>query len=110
MLETAIVQFNYAPQSSDEIGLTYRETVQVLKKGKDGWWYGRRTAWNARKDTCWDEEGWFPSSYVDGDLYAQKNPQQRWTGGKAGEDDWETVHTSSSDDSASEDEAPSRIV
>ena len=53
---------------------------------------------------CWDEEGWFPSSYVDGDLYAQKNPDHRWTGGKAGEDDWETVHTSSSDDSASEDE------
>ena len=50
------------------------------------------------------------SSYVDGDLYAQKNPSNRWTGGKAGEDDWETVHTSSSDDSASEGEAPSRIV
>ena len=76
-----------------------------LKKGKDGWWYCRRTAWNARRDNCWDEEGWFPSSYVDGDLYAQKNPSNRWTGGRAGEDDWETVHTSSSD-SESEDEAP----
>jgi len=110
VLETAIVQFNYAKQADDEIGLTYRDEVQVLKKGKDGWWYGRRTAWNARRDTCWDEEGWFPASYVDGDLYAQKNSENRWTGGKAGEDDWETVHTSSSDDSASEGEAPSRIV
>jgi len=110
VLETAIVQFNYAKQADDEIGLTYRDEVQVLKKGKDGWWYGRRTAWNARRDNCWDEEGWFPSSYVDGDLYAQRNPEARWTGGKAGEDDWETVHTSSSDDSASEAEAPSRSV
>ena len=100
-----MVQFNYTKQADDEIGLTYRDEVQVLKKGKDGWWYGRRTAWNARRDNCWDEEGWFPSSYVDGDLYAQKNPSNRWTGGRAGEDDWETVHTSSSD-SESEDEAP----
>ena len=105
VLETALVQFNYTKQADDEIGLTYRDEVQVLKKGKDGWWYGRRTAWNARRDNCWDEEGWFPSSYVDGDLYAQKNPSNRWTGGRAGEDDWETVHTSSSD-SESEDEAP----
>ena len=60
MLETAIVQFNYAPQSSDEIGLTYRENVQVLKKGH-GWVVVRSDGLERPKDTCWDEEGWFPS-------------------------------------------------
>ena len=39
----------------------------------DGGMVGGRP-WNARRDNCWDEEGWFPSAYVDGDLYAQKNP------------------------------------
>lgn len=105
ILETALVQFDYAPKNADEIGLVYREKVAVLKKGPDGWWFGRRTAWNARKDSCWDEEGWFPAAYVDGDFYARKNAAI--TGGRAGLDDWETVHTSSSE--SEEDAAPSCV-
>ena len=67
--------------------LTYRETVQVLKKGRMGWWR-RRTARTRRRDNCWDEEGW-PFRLCDGDLYAQKNPSKDGRGARR-ETHWET--------------------
>uniref|UniRef100_A0A1I7XTH3 SH3 domain-containing protein n=1 Tax=Heterorhabditis bacteriophora TaxID=37862 RepID=A0A1I7XTH3_HETBA len=52
----AIAVHNYSKNQDDELDVQVGDTVNILRKMPDGWFYGERTRDGAG--------GWFPSSYV----------------------------------------------
>ena len=80
ILEKARVLHDRRHEHHDELNLVYNDTISVLKKLGDGWWYGKRVVWNTRNDRSWFEEGWFPASYVTGDRWLQRQTGDHWVG------------------------------
>lgn len=48
---------SYSAVEKGELSIQERAAIEVLRLGKDGWWYARDVATN--------QEGWVPASYLE---------------------------------------------